>query len=104
MDQKGKKAKGKRGEVQAASVLNSLFSDINASRGRYPEPDIVHDYKGIHLEVKFTEQLRVYDFIEQAIQDADEDQVPVVLFKKKYKPWLAIIPLDRLPLNRLQDE
>ena len=103
MKQKGKKAKGKRGEVLAASTLNNLFPDIKARRGRYPEPDIVHQYKGIHLEVKFTEQLRVYDFIEQAIADAEEDQVPIVLLKKKYKPWLAIIPLDQLPMDRLNE-
>lgn len=104
MNQKGKKDKGKRGELEAASTLNNLFPDINARRGRYPEPDVVHDYKGVHVEVKRTEAMRVYDFVEQAMNDAKENEVPVVLLRKNYKPWLAIIPLDRLPLDRLRNE
>ena len=105
MNQKGKKDKGKRGELAAAKTLNKLFPDVNARRGRYPEPDVVHQYKGIHLEVKFTEAVsRIYDFVEQAIQDAAEDEIPIVLFKRKYRKWLAIIPLESLPLDRLRDE
>lgn len=104
MKQKGKKNKGKRGEIEAAEFLNTLFPDIRASRGHYPDPDIAHKYTGLHFEVKRVERPRLYDFVTQATEDANDGEVPIVLFRQNRKPWLAIIPLDRLPLDRMRHE
>lgn len=93
--------KGKRGEREAAAEIERLFR-CEARRGVQfrggPEsPDVVHGIEGLHLEVKRTESLRVWDAIEQAVADAGEDNLPAVLHRKNGKDWLFIARLEDMP-------
>lgn len=76
------KAKGKRGEREAAAELGALLG-VQARRGvQYqggPEsPDVVLDGVAIHVEAKRTERLSLWPAIDQAVADAPEGSVPVV--------------------------
>jgi hypothetical protein len=93
--------KGKRGEREAAAEIRRLFR-TEANRGCQhhggPEaPDIVTAIHGVHFEVKRTQALRLFDAIEQAVQDAGPDRIPVVLHRSNGRPWVAIVRLDDLP-------
>ena len=94
------KRKGKRGELEAAGELRRLFR-CEARRGvQYhggdDSPDVLTDIPQVHFEVKRAETLRLYPAVQQAAEDAG-DQVPVVLHRANGRPWLSIVPLDRLP-------
>lgn len=94
------KQKGKRGELEAAKELARLFG-VEARRGQQfaggaDSPDVVCEIAGVHIEVKRTEQLRLWEAVEQATADA-AGKVPLVLHRPNQRPWLAIVPLDELP-------
>ena len=102
------KQKGKRGELEAARELTRLLGvEYRRSQqymGTADSADIipVNGANGLHFEVKRTEKLRVYEFIEQAVADCGSLDIPIVLHKQNStsaepKPWLAIIRLDDLP-------
>jgi len=92
--------KGKRGEREAAKELQRLFG-CEARRGvQYSggvdSPDVTHSIDGVHIEVKRVEALRLWDSIEQAVDEAGGN-IPVVLHRANDRPWLAIVRLDDLP-------
>ena len=94
------RSKGCRGEREAAAELSRLFG-VEARRGRQycgsPEaPDIKTELDGIHFEVKRCERLRLYEAVNQAVEDAGGN-IPVVLHKANRREWLAIIRLADLP-------
>lgn len=91
--------KGKRGEREAATAI-SRHLGVPARRGvQYSgspdSPDVEIALPNIHVEVKRCEALSLYQAVEQATQDADE-KIPLVLHRRNHKPWLAVVPLDRL--------
>ena len=94
------RAKGQRGEREAAAELTRLFG-VEAHRGRQyhggpDSPDVQTTLSNVHVEVKRTETLSVYAAMEQAEKDAG-DAVPLVLHRRNGKQWLAIVQLDDLP-------
>ena len=98
--------KGKAGEREAAKRLAELFN-VDARRGQQyhggPDaPDIVTGIPGVHFEVKRTEKLWLWKAIDQAIDDAADTDVPVVLHRANGKPWVAIVHLDDLPKLAVQ--
>lgn len=91
--------KGIRGELEASKELSRLF-DIECRRGRQYsglEGRDVVGLPGVHIEIKRTEKLSLYDAIKQAASEADSGDVPLVLHRRYKKPWLAIVRLDDLP-------
>ena len=97
--------KGKRGELEVAAEIRRIFR-TEARRGRQyrgtdESPDVLTDIHGVHIEVKRTEALRLYEALEQAIGDAGE-KVPVVLHRANRRPWVAIVRLDDLPRLAVQ--
>ena len=49
----------------------------------------------LHVEVKLTERLNPYAFIEQAINDsARTKRPPLVVMRSSYKPWLIMCRVD----------
>lgn len=94
------KQKGKVGERRFRDVLRS-HGFCNARRGvQYAggldSPDVVcPELPGVHWEVKFTERSNIYDWMQQAIEDAGT-LIPIVAHKRKRKDWLAIIKADDL--------
>ncbi len=94
------KRKGAAGELEAARKLNDVLGTA-FHRGRQycggPEsPDITGDVPGLHVEVKRTEKLRLWEAVGQARQDAGVDQVPVVMHRANHKPWVLIVEVDEL--------
>lgn len=91
--------KGKDGEREAAHAIEQHLG-IPARRGQQfsgspDSPDVVIDLPGVHVEVKRTEALRLYDAVDQARRDGG-GQVPLVLHRRNRGEWLAIVPLSEL--------
>ena len=92
--------KGKVGERELAHELTRVLG-VSARRGVQfqgspDSPDVIADIPDIHIECKRTERFRLYEALEQAVEDAGNN-VPVVLHRQNRKPWVAIIRLDDLP-------
>lgn len=88
------KAKGKRGELEVAKLLRDYGFEARRGQqfsGSPDSPDVVHNIEGYHVEVKFTERLNLYAALEQAENDGDIQETPVVFHKRKHKPWVVII-------------
>ena len=88
------KAKGKRGEREAASELGALLG-CDARRGvQYQggpdSPDVVLAGLGIHVECKRVERLDLYGAMRQATDDAG-DAVPIVWHRKNNEASVCIV-------------
>ena len=86
--------KGKRGERELASVLRSYGYAARRGvqyHGGKDSPD-VDGLPGIHIEVKRTERLNLYDALTQSKADAGND-MPVVIHRKNDCEWVVIQPL-----------
>lgn len=59
------------------------------------DADIV-GVEGLHLEVKRQEKMDMYGALDQAIRDAKDGDVPVVMHRKNRKPWVLIIEADNV--------
>lgn len=94
------KRKGCRGEREAAAALVKAFPGTEARRGQQftggPDSPDVHWIEGVHVEVKRTESLRLWEAVEQANRDCG-DRIPIVLHRPNGRPWLAIVELEDLP-------
>lgn len=91
------RAKGARGELEACEVLGRIGMDCIRSvqySGRNGTADIVCDGVALHFEVKRTERLSPYQFMDQAIRDAKTGSAPVVIMRSSYKPWLLMLRVD----------
>ena len=91
--------KGKAGEREFAELLRSL--GVPARRGQQhaggaDSPDVVADLPGVHFEVKRVEALQLWSAIDQAARDAAPGALPVVVHRPNRRPWIAILPADRL--------
>ena len=89
--------KGARGELEACEVLGRIGWDCTRSVqycGRAGTADIVCDGVALHFEVKRTERLAPYAFVDQAIRDAKGGHAPVIVCRSSYKPWLFIMRVD----------
>jgi len=98
--------KGKRGEREAAKRLSELlgvrFHRTAQFKGNHNAADIdAANGNRLHLEIKRTERLRLYEALAQASDDSNDDQVPIVLHRPNRCPWVAIVYLD--DLTRLVD-
>lgn len=87
--------KGKRGERELASKLREYGYDAKRGvqyKGSPDSPDVVGLAK-IHIEVKRTERLSLYDALSQSKGDAGAD-MPVVMHRKNNCEWVVIQPLE----------
>ena len=94
------KRKGSDGEREAAAKLNELLG-TRFHRGRQyhggpDSPDLAGDIPGLHVEVKRTEKLRLWESVRQARADASVDQVPIVMHRANRKPWVVIVEAELL--------
>lgn len=62
-------------------------------KGGADSPDVT-GLPGIHIEVKRTERLSLYDAIAQSRHDAGDKEMPVVAHRKNNSEWVMIQPLD----------
>lgn len=84
------KDKGKRGERMFAKLLREHGYDAKRGvqyQGSPDSPDVI-GLHGIHIEVKFTDKLRLYSAIEQSKRDAGESEMPIVAHKRSRDEWL----------------
>lgn len=87
--------KGARGERELANKLKEYGFDCRRGQqycGANGDADVV-GLDGVHIEVKRTERLSLYDALAQAKHDAREGEMPVVMHRKNNCEWVAIQPL-----------
>ena len=93
--------KGKRGEREAAAKWQELFGvPMRRSQqfcGRSEESDDIVGQSGVSIEVKRRQQLNLAKAVEQAVAEAKEGHVAVVLHRADRQPWLITLQLDDLP-------
>lgn len=102
------KQKGKRGERAACQKLREHGYEARRGqqfKGTEDSPDIeCEDLSQIHFEVKNTERINIYDFMEQAIRDAGK-KLPCVMVKRNHQDWLVTFRFDDIaPLLSNIDE
>ena len=88
--------KGKRGEREVALILREHGFEARRGQqycGANGDADVVGVH-GLHIEVKRTEKFRMYEALDQAINDAREDELPVVFTRKNNCDWVACLRLD----------
>ena len=88
--------KGKVGERELAKKLQEYGYETRRGQqfcGANGDADVV-GLPGIHIECKRNERLNIFDAMEQAISDANADEIPVVMHRKNRKPWLVTMTLD----------
>lgn len=89
--------KGARFERRLAHILSDYGFDCRRGQqycGATGEADDVVGLPGIHIEAKSVERLNIYDAIDQARRDANEDELPAVFHKKNRKEILVTMPLE----------
>jgi len=87
--------KGKRGELELAHELEKY--GYNTRRGvQYSgangDADVV-GLPGFHIECKRVENLNIIKAMRQSVNDAKDGEVPVVMHRKNYQPWLVTLEL-----------
>lgn len=101
--------KGARAEREIAEIMRGYgYADARRSAqycGSTGEAADVVGVDGLHIEVKFREQVRDELYIQQAEHDARKGSLPVVLYRRKGEQWKALLRLDTFMLvwNELSD-
>lgn len=93
--------KGKVGELDARDLLRRLGFEARRTaqyNGKAGDADISTNIDGLHFEVKYTERLSPYQFMEQAVRDSRGRALPAVLMRSNRKPWLLCIRAEELLL------
>ena len=92
--------KGKRGEREFAKFCRDQGFEVRRTAqycGNTGEAADVVGLPHIHVEVKNTERLSIYDAMCQAIWDANKEgkgNLPIVAHKKNYHRWLVIMEAE----------
>lgn len=92
------KDKGKRFERTIANILKDYGFEARRTNqfcGNTGDASDVVGLPGIHIECKAQEQMRLYDWMAQAIHDAEKSQkLPAVFHKKNRADILVTMRLD----------
>ena len=93
---------GAAAELEAADALAQLIGECRRTiqyTGRSGCADVTCEYApGLHIEVKRTERLNPYLFMDQAIRDSTKTKrTPIVVCRSSFKPWLVVVRLSDLP-------
>ena len=84
--------KGKRGEREVVALLKAFGFEARRGqqfKGTKDSPDIIHNVDGIFIEVKLRQSFNLHATIDQAKQEADEGETPLIFHRKDGEPWLA---------------
>jgi hypothetical protein len=65
-------------------------------RDQHGRGDILAGPPGTHLEIKRQERLNVPKALAQAINDAHQLDIPIVIHRPSRHNWMATLPLDDL--------
>lgn len=94
---KASREKGKRGEREWAALCRQEGYDCHRTaqyRGNTGDAGDVEGLRGVHVEVKRTEALRPWEYMGQAIRDAEangQGNMPVVAWRANNHDWLMLI-------------
>lgn len=93
------KQKGKRAELEVVKILRDHgYADARRTAqycGNTGDAADVEGVPGFHLEVKHQEQMRLYEWMAQAIRDSKPTgMLPVVIHRKNNQRWLATMDLE----------
>lgn len=89
--------KGANGEREVMAILREHGYRIERggtqSYGQRPD---LYGLDGVHLEIKRSECARIWDWMEQSIEDSRrfEDGVPTVIFRRNRSDWLICMGLE----------
>jgi len=100
LTQRGRKSrnKGARGEREFAALCREHGYAEAVRTAQHAgknggQPD-VKGLPGVHVEVKRTEALRLYDAVDQAKRDAPAGRLRAVAHRKNNAEWLIIMPAE----------
>lgn len=88
--------KGARGERELANVLKEYGYDTRRGQqysGANGDADVV-GLPHIHIECKRVEKLNIDKAMQQSMNDARENEVPVVMHRKDRQRWLVTMTMD----------
>ena len=91
------KQKGKRGELEFSRLCRDHGYDVHRTaqyRGNTGDAADVEGLPGIHTEVKRCEQVRLTDWMAQAVHDAKPGLLPIVAHRKNDCQWLITMRAD----------
>jgi len=91
--------KGKNGQRDAAKQwekITGIKAKNGAQSGVKGGMDIESDINA-RLEVKRCETFYVYKAMDQADEDCSKNEVPVVMHRANYRPWVVCIKLKDIP-------
>ena len=100
------KAKGKRGELDFVRFVRSLnLPGISPARGQQYSgvgADDIVGMPGLHVEIKNSQTLRLYQYLGQAVKDCQckrlhantDPGIPIVFYKKNREKWVAILEAE----------
>lgn len=97
------KQKGKRGEMQASTLLGSIVRDILGPQHLRPDGRLWADVQaqsgdivsipGLSIEVKRQETLNITVWWRQTVRQADDlGAIPVLMFRQNRKAWRFCLP------------
>ena len=99
---KYERERGARYERHIAQVLRDHGYEAERGcqhAGGKDSPDVKHNMKGVHIEAKKTEHLRIWEALAQSERDAGEDEIPVVVFSRnRSKDYVALSLEDFLKI------
>lgn len=87
------KAKGKRGELKWAKFCREHGYEVRRTAQYCGNTGDASDCVGlprIHIEVKRTERLNLYDAMAQATHDSMGKNIPIVAHRRNRSEWLVI--------------
>lgn len=92
--------KGKEGEREFARLCRQFGYDAHRTaqyRGNTGAAGDVEGLPGIHVEVKRTENLKAWAYMDQSSHDAaaaQKGEIPIVAWRKNNYPWLVLIGIE----------
>lgn len=90
------RAKGARGERELANLLKEYGYECRRGQqfsGANGDADVV-GLPNIHIECKRVEKLNIDKAMQQSMDDARENEVPVVMHRKDRQRWLVTMTMD----------
>lgn len=91
------KQKGKRGELEFSRLCRDHGYDVRRTAqycGNTGDAADVVGLDGIHVEVKRCEQVRLGDWMDQAVRDAKDGKLPIIAHRKNDCPWMITMLAD----------
>ena len=91
------RAKGKRGELELASVLREYGYTVRRTAqycGNTGDAADLQGLTGIHVECKRVEHLNIDDALDQAKRDTKDGKLPAVFHRRNNTKWKVTMDLD----------